>query len=1280
MENQSSKMRTSTPQEAGSSMATPVSSPYTQTSSYDGNETFDVRSVIERLRSSPSATSEEEYVAPTAEDTQEEDGYDIGSLIRSLRPSTGLRDALPSVTESVSTGAEEEYYASDEGMKGHIVATIRPEEIEDIAAKYGVEEAPLRGYLDWVGGTIYGEDMDVTTQAGSLLQESLLLGLPGWLRKKFEDDDTEKAMDEVRDLVRSRQGIARTALDIGTGVAAAVLTGGGTALLKVGASAVSKTAAAKIAQSTAKSVVAKNAAETSLTAILTTTAKQGAIYGGLSGLAESESDSEFSGIAKGAALGVAAGMALQGIVRGGTATYKHITANRKKVEQEVADALAPVQDDILDAHVQMYGDVESKIVDAMQTPYVILPDEALDAMAIRLKRMGKIDETAPLKKAGEASAKDRRYVVGRSNPKAFDREKFTDNQVQSAYDELVRKDTEYVEMMLERSAARMEIESLQKETLSLIDYKLGNLKGEELTAEWNRRLAINKKVVASDFVRTLQGRAFQAVDYVSAAAPKSAASKLSREAIRMFDGNESAALLTEESGLPFDRIVNAIARGESEADVLAVTSSNVGLELVQKIAKEHGLNGEQINEYLAKYSKLKPKEQRKVKHLRKWYNDTLDRVNDLGLAIEKKEDYVTSMAKTFKDAHYDFLQREKTLKNQGVKSITEIDNIDDFVKYASIKEGRDNLSALGYMHDVKILPKKPKNPDELDDAWVVEAIDQFDALLNIRKDVQAFAKGNDAGGKLTGKLMSASELKREGHIPESLIEKDITKIIPRYTKSVFRSAVMQDPIADLRMNLNLLRKKDIVSKEAGGITYEKDIHNLEQMANYVLGGIPDTSAAAVTHQMATKSKAKANEFAAKISDNHPVIAELMRTAADGVHMMSGMVNMAYSAFLGSTLVAPTKNLSSIFTMTLPEVGFTFGTKHARSIFKRVHTTMMGDTLVIKNKALAAELGKKLGETVTDIPLMKRRIYFLENEGIPTGTLTTKMFEDINGELQAGLGKLGAAKKKTEELAMLPFKISELYMRSVAASAGEELAEAFIKNEQETRTFLSRMSKGYADKSQYLRRKYMQAARDMGEESQEALEIKDAIKQEFQRYLVDKSALSYSRAASGGFARSAGKFASMFTKWPTAVGARVAANIERKGFSKGMAENWHVFAIPMLVMAGADKILEELAGENVKKGLVGSGGLTSAAPILSPVPFIFEGQSFRPPIASPAFEAIKNKDPSKLLDYQPMMVPGYSFFRFLLSDLPLLLGQEPAIKSRNRAITGMFEDDGDVAKF
>jgi len=275
---------------------------------------------------------------------------------------------------------------------------------------------------------------------------------------------------------------------------------------------------------------------------------------------------------------------------------------------------------------------------------------------------------------------------------------------------------------------------------------------------------------------------------------------------------------------------------------------------------------------------------------------------------------------------------------------------------------------------------------------------------------------------------------------------------------------------------------------------------------------------------------------------------------------SFMMAQVYPNLLGWRLRPFIRNLSQPWVLSAPEIKNGMGHRMA------ARATVRAFRDLVSGKNLAKELeikglfpGKYMGEGYAMFERsLKNQLPFM---GI----------EVVEAFGRAGMWLYGA---------------SDVWNRYVTRYMGIELAEMIMDGRKASQHFIRRLPAGARAELQELIRQ--------GKSEQ----VKDFVV----RYMISKTQFNYGRHAMNQLGREYGKFASMFTKWPAAIGSELI-EMHRKGQYSPMVQK---FMMPLAALSVMGNTFLDTEGSPRMKALLGRS-VISWAPVLSPA------AATRPPV-------------------------------------------------------------------
>jgi len=580
---------------------------------------------------------------------------------------------------------------------------------------------------------------------------------------------------------------------------------------------------------------------------------------------------------------------------------------------------------------------------------------------------------------------------------------------------------------------------------------------------------------------------------------------------------------------------------------------------------------------------------------RKFFNDGLEDAKILGLDIQARKNYVPIQMLPAQELAAVLTKRVEELKAA---------NVFDLKNVAPTAEQVAELR---------------KNPQ------VDELFKSLDRLIDGKDDYQSklLSVLNDARTGAINRVIAARGLRRgaEAELPDLITDKDVGRLAQKWVESTYRSAVLRQPIAELRNYADLMKK--VGDKNAN--------RYLQNLVNDLTGMPRDGGLGRELSQLKAKHSAYLQEKA--LTAENPLARTLYSTVGTLSDMAPLLHKVMYAQALGGSVRQVVTNISSVATMTIPELGYIQGGKLvAKALVRVANDMMLGKEIVVRTPELARKFGVNLGDTVKTKNLAR----ILQNEGLAASqwnetlerSLTTSLkrsgFENFSDKSIGAFGKL----------AMFAFETSENVMRSMTREIGADLAKLHGKGDKDYETFLDTLPRAY--------RKAVDGAKD------------EATRQKvLTDYVIAKTVFNYNQASASEVARSVGPILSSFTKWPTEIAGDTVNTFAKNGVTSGMADFTYRRLAPLfgLIFLGNLLGVQDQDKDSPLYQFVRRDSLAYMSPLNS-LASLFEGDVAPPALSIPAQlgKAAVTADPvpaSKALhDAIRLYIPGGG----LISDM------------------------------
>ena len=546
---------------------------------------------------------------------------------------------------------------------------------------------------------------------------------------------------------------------------------------------------------------------------------------------------------------------------------------------------------------------------------------------------------------------------------------------------------------------------------------------------------------------------------------------------------------------------------------------------------------------------LSPDQQKAITIRQTLLNDGRIVLNNMGANIPQKDNYLTRSALDLYESVGIMKHRAKSLKI-----------LDD-----------DRIKILFKRPDDKALRKE----------WAAEVLDVFKDRDSVR-EVRRYIRGleflnrtkiqstqqlrrltldldNLSRNKRTWIFDVGSALQKRNAIPNFLRENNADRLILDYVPNNTRGLMMNSAIRGLEADAHALRSLGM--NESADWVERYLLH---------MGGKPGYIAERLQQfRLAYVDKME------KLFENSPIIKSIpgaewtAKALPDMLHLMQGSV---YPSFLGLNPRAHIRNLSQPFIMTAGEINRGYGDKIAMGAIKDVakDQVRLGTRFL---SGLHEELSRK-GFVQAEVALegvnaLKRGL----SESLPRKTVETFNKLVMAGYRHSDLFNRAVTLKMSKRIVQDMFSIN-------AAKRANMMTSKLGKAESAIKDFIGRMEPAYKGRIQRLLK---QGA------------SQDAIENEVARYLIFKTQFAYGKAGMFQLGREMGPVLSMFTKWPTEIGAELHARLFREG-GKGMETVINKYFYPLAALGFVSTVMG-LPASPRQKELFYKDGLTSWSPLL-----------------------------------------------------------------------------------
>lgn len=588
-----------------------------------------------------------------------------------------------------------------------------------------------------------------------------------------------------------------------------------------------------------------------------------------------------------------------------------------------------------------------------------------------------------------------------------------------------------------------------------------------------------------------------------------------------------------------------------------------------------------------------------VQGWRKYFSSVLEDAKTLGVDIQARKNYVPIKMLPSDELSAALTKRVEELKTSGV------------------------LDLKNVAPDAEQVKELKKNP------LVKELFDSLDILSGERGDYQTklLSVLNDARQGTVQNVGTARALKRAedtGSMPDLIKDRDVGRLAQNWVQSVFKSGVMRDSMAQLRDYADLM-------KRVGDKNANRYIQNLLADLNGYSrdGGIgKELSKLKAQHSAYLQEKA--------LTAENP----LERKLYSGISALTDMGPLLHKTMYGNALGFSARqvvtNISSMATMSLPELGYVQGGKlAAKALIRVANLYSVGERVVVRSPEVARKLGVKVGDTAS----IRSPRLLLQNEGLASSQWNENLERSITNSLKKS-GFEQATDKAFgvySKVGLFAFEASETIMRSMTRYMAQDLAKLHGKGAQDYETFLKTLPRAY--------RQAVDGAKDVATREKVLTD-----------YLIAKTVFNYNQASASEVSRSLGPILSSFTKWPTEILGDSVNTFAKNGVTAGTADLVYRRFAPLFGLILVSNMLGIKDGDKDSPlyKLVRRDDLTYMSPLNS-LASLFEGDVAPPVVTIPAQvgKAVVTADPvpasKATLEAVRLFVPGGGFIADMLKE-------------------------------
>lgn len=457
---------------------------------------------------------------------------------------------------------------------------------------------------------------------------------------------------------------------------------------------------------------------------------------------------------------------------------------------------------------------------------------------------------------------------------------------------------------------------------------------------------------------------------------------------------------------------------------------------------------------------------------------------------------------------------------------------------------------------------------------------------------------------------SMERVAMERTIPDFIREKDIYKILDRYSQDMLSTLYQRKELAELNSIAEILDRR-------GGKSEAQYIRNVVEDTLGVRKGTVAHFMRDIKGQVARALNPKIEKA---LQEGNDTAAFVYTTMKEMVDIPSFLSNQIYPNLLGWRVVPVLTNALGGLARAAPELGGVYGyTNYTRGLVWARQNWSAGLKELVDKGYVPGQWSRSGQKALAD--------------GIRASGLVNVPMSALEKLNRVGM----ALYTKSEELN----RISLLGMSKMMA---HDLAQNVPGAQKSLARFPSSVQRAVS-------------------RAKSQTEVEDIL----MRHMNSTIAFNYDRPSLYEFGRTLGPIFSTFAKWPTAIAGEIISEYRTKPMTAATRRVAERYAAPVLAFAAVDYMLRDRLEEDERlQKIVGKSGITKAAPVTSVLAFT-RGDIFTPPaidtimqdIITPVSKA-EGLALAKGLDRAVFTyAPGAGFVKFITEDLPTIItGQRP----------------------
>jgi hypothetical protein len=447
-------------------------------------------------------------------------------------------------------------------------------------------------------------------------------------------------------------------------------------------------------------------------------------------------------------------------------------------------------------------------------------------------------------------------------------------------------------------------------------------------------------------------------------------------------------------------------------------------------------------------------------------------------------------------------------------------------------------------------------------------------------------------------------------IPDFIREKDIYKVLDRYSQDMLSNLYQRKELSELKSIARVLKAR-------GGLSEAKYIENIVEDTIGVRKGTVAHFMRDIKGQVARTLNPKIDKA---LQEGNDTAAFIYTTLKEMVDLPSFLSNQIYPNLLGWRPVPILTNIAGGIARAAPELGGTYGyANYIRSLVWARQNWSNGLKELVDKGYVPGQWTRTGQKALAD--------------GIRASGLVNLPVSSLEKLNRVGM----ALYTKSEELN----RVSLLGMSKMMA---DDLAKGSAMAQKSLARFPSSVQRAIA-------------------RAKSQSEVEDVL----MRHMNSTIAFNYNRPSLYEFGRTLGPMFATFAKWPTAIAGEIITEYRTKPMTAATRRVAERYAAPVLAFAAIDHMLKDRLEEDERlQKLIGKSGIIKAAPITS-VAAVTRGEIFTPPaidtivkdIITPITKA-EGLALAKGLDRATFVYgPGAGFVRFITEDLPTIItGERP----------------------